>query len=340
MLLIATEAPRWRGVLDRYRSDFYSEPCYAALEASWAGGQGAAFYDEGGDVLVPVVLRPGSDPSRAVSPYGYPGVVGAAPAIREAVVRYLGEGAEEGIVTSFLRLHPLLNEGVADALSGVEGCRVVEHGPTVSTHVGSDDGEWVDSLPSSSLRRNIRKLLRLGYSARFDHPEATEVFLEGYRVTMDRLGAAPAYLYDRAYVDGLRACLGDRLGICVVTGPDGGPACAGVFTCTGQIAQYHLSGTLPGDHPSAPTQVMLLSAQGWAHERGADVLHLGGGLGGRRDALFEFKNRFAHRLTPFVTVRLVHDPERYESLCQSWLVRHGRTTFPDRDFFPLYDQSA
>jgi serine/alanine adding enzyme len=46
------------------------------------------------------------------------------------------------------------------------------------------------------------------------------------------------------------------------------------------------------------------------------VFHLGGGLGGSRSPLFDFKLRFdpGTRPLPFSVAKLVHDPVRYREL--------------------------
>ena len=49
----------------------------------------------------------------------------------------------------------------------------------------------------------------------------------------------------------------------------------------------------------------------WAHARGNRVLHLGGGVGGREDSLFHFKQGFSDWLIPFYTWRIVVDEVRY-----------------------------
>ena len=51
--------------------------------------------------------------------------------------------------------------------------------------------------------------------------------------------------------------------------------------------------------------------------RGNRVMHLGGGLGGAHDSLFDFKAGFSKDRQPFRTWRVVVDPVRYAELSQA-----------------------
>ena len=79
---------------------------------------------------------------------------------------------------------------------------------------------------------------------------------------------------------------------------------------------------------------MLDYARTWARQRGNDVLHLGGGVGGRADSLFQFKAGFSPRRHAFHTWRVIVDPDQYEALCAR---RPGSENADDAtDFFPRY----
>jgi len=331
---------RWEALLESAAHDFYAFPCFTALDASWVSGSAIAYLDSKIDLLIPLVRRElGDDHFDAVSPYGYPGIVSdcAPDLVRAALLRFLEEGRREGFVTSFLRLHPLLNAELPHALQGLPGCTIVEHGPTVSVSLDDNDEAWEAGL-SKGLRRDIRALRREGYHVDFDSPDALDSFMVCYRASMKRVDADDSYLFDRDYIERLLDCLRERITICVVRSAGGEPACAGLFTVVGEIAQYHLSGTNPNHFALGPNKLMLAEARKWVREQGAQVFHLGGGVGSREDGLFRFKERFGSRLTPFWTVRLIHDAEHYEVLQQSWLDQHGISKAPDPSYFPLYRQ--
>jgi len=327
-------------MLTEARHDFYALPCFTALDASWNDGEAVAYYDDEANLLIPLVSHTfPAGVAEAVSPYGYPGIVakGSAETVRPAIERYLCAGQEAGIVTSFVRLHPLLNADLPEALRGLPGCSLVKHGPTVSVSLDEDDETWEAGL-SKGLRRDIRVLRREGYHVEFDGEDALDSFLACYHASMDRLDATETYLFDREYVERLLACLGTGVTICVVKSGDGEPACAGLFTCVDGAAQYHLSGTNPNHFRAGPNKLMLVEARKWVKEQGGATFHLGGGVGSREDGLFNFKKRFGYRLTPFCTVRIVHDQEQYDARHQEWLEHHGIEKAPDPDYFPIYRQ--
>lgn len=74
----------------------------------------------------------------------------------------------------------------------------------------------------------------------------------------------------------------------------------------------------------------------WAKERGNQTLHLGGGLGGREDALFDFKAGFSEGRYPFRTWRVVADEVAYRALGDDWASRHGAASDGAEGFFPAY----
>lgn len=339
---VRPEDPLWADSLARCPHDFYALPCFAALDASWSNGEAVAYIDRENNILIPLVRRALSyGYFDATSPYGYPGIVTNAltKKIRNAIERYLEAGQKAGLVTSFLRLHPLLNANIPHALSGLDSCMIVEHGPTVSVSLAEEDENWLAQLPKG-LRRDIRVLQREGYVAEFNGPDALNAFMDCYHASMKRREAADTYLFDQNYLEQLTECLGARITVCVVRSAQGEPACAGLFTCVNRIAQYHLSGTNPSHLSLGPNKLMLTAARKWAREQGAQWFHLGGGVGAREDGLFAFKRRFGSHLSSFWTLRLIHDRDLYENLRTRWLQRNNLTEAPNPNFFPVYRQQV
>lgn len=67
-------------------------------------------------------------------------------------------------------------------------------------------------------------------------------------------------------------------------------------------------------------------------EHNMEYLHLGGGVGGNEDSLFEFKSGFSDTILNFKTWRFVSDQEEYNKLVQArWDNQPIKS-----DFFPLY----
>ena len=210
---------------------------------------------------------------------------------------------------------------------------IVEHGETVSVDLTATiDEQWTGTR--ADHRNQINRAIRAGHRAYIDDDWAHEAtFVDIYTATMNRVGASASYMFGADYVRALRTALGSRLSLCVVD-IGGTIAAAGLFTEECGIVQYHLSGTDGAFIRERPTKLMLHFIRGYMKERNDRVLHLGGGLGGADDSLFEFKAGFSRRRHPFRTWRVIVDPARYASL--------SRAADPTVDledatgFFPLY----
>lgn len=340
---VAGGTAAWHELLHEVPHDIYHLPSYVELAAAHEPADAAAearaiILREGSRaMLLPMLIRriPGTASDRdAISPYGYPGPLFQGGDDRDFVARASAAMVErlhaEGIVSMFVRTHPLLNRD----LSGMESVGdIVEHGETVSIDLGQSDEEiWVGTR--RRFRSYIHAAERAGRRAYLDERwENGAAFVRMYAATMHRVGARAEYLFGADYVRGLRAALGDRLHLCVVD-VDGVIAAAGLFTEEDGIVQYHLSGTDAAYERERPTMLMLHFVRGLMKARGNRVMHLGGGLGGARDSLFDFKAGFSKDRQPFRTWRVVVDPVRYAELARA----RQPTADPAREggFFPLY----
>jgi hypothetical protein len=335
--LLDTDSPEWDAVLRLARHDFYHLPGYVALCARQEGGLPHALHvtDGSRSMLLPLVVRaiPGGGMD-AVSPYGYPGPVGPGTDdptfLRVAFATGLQVLRDEGVVSAFIRLHPLWPlepQGIGT---------LVEHGTTVSVDL-TLSAERLWNLTRDDHRRNINQATRLGYVARMDEQwRHFETFKRLYRSTMSRRSAHPYYFFDDEYFIGLRDALGDALHLCVVE-KDGNVIGAGLFTETNGIVQYHLSGSEDAARRAYPTKLMINFTRHWAKERGNEVLHLGGGVGGAADTLLDFKGGFSPERHTFATIRVVIDEAAYGLLVES---RDPQLDPADlTGYFPLYRQA-
>ena len=119
----------------------------------------------------------------------------------------------------------------------------------------------------------------------------------------------------------------------VVVDPAGAPAAVGLFSLRCGIAQYHLSGTTEEHRRKGPTTLLLDEARMWAKAEGATVLHLGGGLGGAKDSLFDFKSGFGTGRHAFRLWTRVLRPDVYRALAEARQRARGDA---DPKFFPGY----
>jgi Acetyltransferase (GNAT) domain len=343
--LLGVDDARWRSFLAGARHDFYHLPAYVALSASQERGEPAALYVSrgGAAMLLPLIIRPIQDGGRdATSPYGYPGPLlngtDDARFMRDALLEGIDLLESVGIVSLFVRLHPLLNREPP-----IDVGRVVLGGETVSIDLTRTTEElWHQTR--AGHRYEINRAIRAGRKAVFDNTWAHyATFKHLYRTTMTRVSAHPYYFFDDAYFDGLRTALGSRLRLCVVEA-DERVAAAALFVETCGIVQFHLSANDPAFARESLTKLILHFVRSWAKERGDRELHLGGGVGAVADSLLDFKLGFSPRKHPFQTLRVVVNEGKYarlvrlheRELLDARRLGTADGALADHSFFPAY----
>jgi Acetyltransferase (GNAT) domain len=333
--LIEPTDRRWHDMLATIRHDVYHLPGYISLESSRLGGTAvAAYVDQPGvRLLLPLIRRatPGGGAFDLVSPYGYPAPIAQfedVASIRDAFTAVVHTLRETGFVSMFVRLHPIL-ELPDDALTGSGA--LVEQGQTVSIDLHQNESEQWHGI-RGRFRTSLNRSERLGHRAFMDDTgEHLDRFTALYLDTMRRQNAAAEYFYTRDYLSGLWHELRGHIHLGIVE-VDGEVACAGLFGESDGIVQYHLSGTDEKALELSPLKTLINFGRCWATRRGADVLHLGGGVGGAQDSLMQFKGGFSGRRHAFKTWRVVLDEQRYEELSGG-----GSAS---TDYFPAYRRRA
>jgi hypothetical protein len=312
------------GLEDAYLLRGYVESA-AALEA----GRPAFLHleDAGGGVVFPLLLRdlPSGEGRDVVTPYGYGGPVaaaGAAPgeAFWEAYGRWCGEN---GVVTSFVRFHPLFanqrgaNGGVVlERLAGTVGWRLDLPDLFASMH--------------GTHRTACRKAQRAGVSVSVaEAPEELTGFVALYEETMRRVDAGDFYLFPPRYWELLLEGLRGRL-VRFDAEEAGEVVASALCFGTPPWLHYHLGATAERGRALGASNLLLYEAARWARERGYERFHLGGGAGGRDDSLLSFKRRFDEGgLLECAVGKAVHDPAAYRELA-------GRDPADVAGFFPAY----
>jgi CelD/BcsL family acetyltransferase involved in cellulose biosynthesis len=345
--LLDTDSPRWTGALSRMRHDIYHLPAYVRFAARRQEvGEPHAFVAEhaGQRFFVPLIIRAippdvsGDGPGwfDATCPRGYPGplVEADGPAMTDSFVdeairalRHLLR--ERGVVSAYIRMHPLLTPAVsAFARAGA----VADRGTSTAIDLTlSHDELWRQT--NHGHRLGISKARRRGYVARIDESwERFDGFVAVYQATMDRLGAVPFWRFSAEYFRDLRDTLGERLHLCVVE-VDGELAAAGLLTELDGIVEFHLSGTADAHLEASPSKLLIDYARWWAQERGNDWFHLTGSVR-PGDALSQFKAGFSPLTFPVRSWHLVSDPETYDELVARTAAVHGVAS--KDDWFPAY----
>jgi len=253
-----------------------------------------------------------TDPSDIVTPYGYGGPVGT-PFWDE-----YGEWCRaNGIVTTFVRFHPLYanHEGAPPFV------HIERLAGTVAWRLDQDD-------LLAGMHRHHRRIVRKagGIDTTVTRgPSTLDGFVPRYERTMDRKDASGFYYFPREYWHAL-ADLGDRI-VLFEAGDDAALLCF----ATPPWLHYHLGATSDEGRKGGVSNLLFYEAARWAAAEGFTRFHLGGGLGGGDDSLFEFKQRFdPGGVLEMAVGKVIHDEDAYRTL--------GGTGTDG--FFPAYRRAA
>jgi serine/alanine adding enzyme len=262
---------------------------------------------EKGDVVFACILR--DEPPDVTTPYGYGGPVplGSEPPVDRFWQLYEAWCRERGVISSFLRFHPLLGNHRAARV------HVERPGHTVAWRL--DPTLDLRSEMDKHHRRIIRKAEREGLETRIEErPTSLNEFVVLYEQTMRRNEAAGFYLFPEAYWRALQGPLANSLlRVDVRRGAD--LYASLLMFATWPWLHYHLGASSDKSRTVGANHLALLAAARWGQERGYERLHLGGGVWGREDSLFDFKRRFSpDDLAEYFIGKAVHDSVRYRQL--------------------------
>ncbi|MFN6518473.1 MAG: FemAB family protein [Nostoc sp. CreGUA01] len=347
--IISVSDPLWLEILNKLNHDIYHLPKYVDLEAKRINAipEAILIFENEKILFLPYLLRCVNNLLATnieipliwdiVSPYGYPGILwnqaaANTPEFLQLAVNHLIFGLRDRqICSAFLRLHPILNQGLNEILPL---CQL--SGETVSIDLSLSTSEiWHQTRPEH--RNHINRCKRHGFTAKMVNlEEYIDKFMSIYHETMNRVEAKNHFYFDYSYFQSL-ASLKENIYLCLIE-LNNQIACAGIFTECCEIVQYHLGGTKNEFLKQAPSKLMFDYVRFWAKERGNKFLHLGGGVGSAKDSLYNFKAGFSKQRHSFLTLRLITDTEKYDFLVE--LRAKSLKTEPknllESNFFPAY----
>jgi hypothetical protein len=341
------DSANWLALLDRLPHDVYHRPDYHLLTGLGHQGTPQLFSYEESDgklFLWPYLIRPipATDNYDVSSVYGYAGPVSSPdPEFVQRAWLALGDHWRQlGVVSAFTRFHPLLDN--AQLLANLPGISANEGlcpaGSTVSIDLSIPSTDQVRRY-QKVLRQEIRKSRELGFVTTEDTEwEHAGTFVELYLGTMLRRNSRKEYLIDEAWLRVLRQSLGTRARL-FVTKYEGRVAAALLAMEHHPFLHAHLTGINSEMAAYSPLKILLDDIREWGTQRGLQHFHLGGGLGGREDSLFQFKRRFSSNIHPFFTGRWVLDRTRYEELERGHrevLLSRGYLIDQVPQYFPIY----
>jgi hypothetical protein len=291
------------------------------------------YFDETAAFALPVILRPieGTEYNDITSVYGYSGPLSNTDRPTREAIGQLHKNLlhffdENSVISVFSRLHPLFSvqekilEGIGDTL---------DMGATVAIDLKLPEDEQRRQY-SHSLKNTVNRLERKGLIVKKAETKTEiEAFADIYTETMNRVHASKIYFFDNAYFDHFLEVLPSVLYLSYYRGKI---ISGSLFTDYNGIIQLHLSATLSDYLRLSPLKYVWDQIRLYGVDKNRNCMHLGGGLGGGRDTLFEFKAQFSRQRFLFKIWRYVHNREIYDHLIRD---KYGNNQ-PDSLFFPLY----
>lgn len=338
--LLKPDNELWMKFLSSVNYDFYHTPDYLILEANKINGKPAAIYIQNNEntLFIPLIIRkiPYSDHLDAISPYGYPCPLFLKNELNTIIplIKILpGALKSFNIISAFIRLHPILSDYNFNPF--IVG-KLVNHGRTVYIDLHKSNAEiWRQTR--STTKNLINQLKREGFQASLDVEfEFYEEFIEIYYETMNSLNASNNYFFPKKYFYKLKNNLKEKLFLCLVKDKNNKIAAGGLFTSNDGIVQYHLSGSREAYKKNSPIRLMIDFIRIYFKNKGAKVMHLGGGVGCNEDNLFNFKKGFSKEFSEFHSWRLICDETIYDFLCKDFLKNQDPLKEESQFFFPLY----
>jgi serine/alanine adding enzyme len=307
--------------------DAYLLPEYVKASVLLDPGRPALLHlkGDGGDVVFACIVRD-VEGGRAdvTTPYGYGGPVaaGSDPPLERFWQEYARWCEDAGVVTTFLRFHPRY----ANHRDVAPYVRVEPLDGTITWRL--DQGDLFDGMHRHH-RRIVRKAEAAGVQTSVARaPESLDRFVRLYEQTMDRKDASGFYYFPPEYWHALEAGLRERLVLF-----EAGDGAALLCFATKPWLHYHLGATSIEGRKAGASNLLFLEAARWAAAEGFTRFHLGGGLGGGEDSLFQFKQRFDPGGRVEMAVgKAVHDEAAYRTLAGDTADTEG--------FFPAYRRAA
>lgn len=110
--------------------------------------------------------------------------------------------------------------------------------------------------------------------------------------------------------------------------------CGAIILLSDTIIRNHLSATSPDYLKESPSKLLTDEISMIGRKLGKKIFHLGGGVGGKEDSLFEFKKRFSNLQVKDHIWCYINDHIAYNSI----VAKAGADIDMTSNYFPLYRQ--
>ena len=268
-----------------------------------------------------------------ITPYGYGGFLfdGADKSKIDAMLVELQDYFfKEGIVSEFVRWHPLLNN--VDSLRGK--IDIIDLGHTIHMDLTSKETIWQNI--TSKNRNTIRRAQKCGIVIHHKQERYfLSIFNEIYNSTRRKDNAEEYYYFEDAFYDSIHSDLKNNYELFYAE-IDGKIIAMAIILFANRKMHYHLSGSLVEYRNLNPTNLLLYEVACWGAEQGFETFHLGGGLGASKDNLYNFKAAF-HRYAAnqFSISKMIYNQGVYDYLVNE-RIKESDSFDTGSHFFPLY----
>lgn len=259
------------------------------------------------------------------TPYGYGGWLVEGEDTEKLFSVYDAWCRKNGIITEFVRFHPLLN----NHRFCEKFYEVIQLGEVV--HMDLSSPKLIADNLKSQNRNKIRKALKNDikiFNGRF--AKIYNTFREIYNQTMDKVQAKPYYYFKEDFYKSLLFDLPQNAQVFYAV-KNGDVIAASIFLMSNGRMSYHFSGSLQEYSRFAATNLLLYEVALWGNANGYKTLLLGGGVGSKDDGVLVFKKSFYRgKLNRFHIGRKIFDNDKYNELSNL------RCGIPESEFFPKY----
>jgi len=327
------DSERWMSILNTIESyDFYHTPDFHRLDES---GESLllSFKTSSYQLAFPIIIREieNSDFCDCTSVYGYAGPLQteARAADYKPAIKLLEDFyTKKNIISSFSRLHPLINnqELFLEKFGSVE-----ELNTTVSIDLTLPE-EYQQLNYSKSTKRHIKNAIKNEVVIRpSDNENDLSRFIDIYYENMERVKASSYYFFPEKYFEKFLKSKNFYSYLFLAEKDQQIISGALITVCNG-IMQYHLGCTKKEYLKFTPLKLIFNEVRKFGVQNGNTIFHLGGGVGGQNDTLFQFKSGFSNQYHQFKVWKRIINNIAYSEL----VAEKFGNNIPDSKYFPLY----
>ncbi|MBO4926905.1 MAG: GNAT family N-acetyltransferase [Clostridiales bacterium] len=244
------------------------------------------------------------------TPYGYGGPLSDDTIPEDKQRTFMDElcgyCVKNGIVSQFLRFHPLLlNHESAPVLFETRYLRD-------TIFISTQSPEQIMADMDSKNRNMVRKAIKNDVTIVRKPISEYQDFIPMYEETMLKDEADEYYTFHEDYFR-YQSTLSDHACFFYAM-KDSQPIAGAIMYYNDRFMHYHLAGTHTEYRKYSPSNLLLYEASVWASQQGISKFHLGGGLS-PDDNLFGFKKQFnKNGRLPFCVGRTIFMKDAYSSL--------------------------